>query len=210
MSVEHGDTREQSATGRSRRVTAVRGEMVVRRPLVARAARRTRYVAAVARQPRLAGPAMALGRRTSIVFGDSGRFSRGRNLTLADGFSAVIDGDLRVGDDVFFNRDANLSVYSSLSVGDRCRFGERLSVHDEDHNIASSGSRQASSTEADAYLVSDVTIEDDVWVGANVTILRGSHIGAGAVIAAGAVVRGTVPSRTIAGGVPARVLKRLG
>ena len=53
----------------------------------------------------------------------------------------------------------------------------------------------------------EIVIEGGNWIGANVTILGGAKIGRGAIIAAGAVVTGTIPPFTIAGGVPARVLK---
>lgn len=52
----------------------------------------------------------------------------------------------------------------------------------------------------------DVTIDEDVWIGANVTILC-KHIGRGAIIAAGAVVKDNVPPYTIVGGVKAKFLK---
>jgi acetyltransferase-like isoleucine patch superfamily enzyme len=50
-------------------------------------------------------------------------------------------------------------------------------------------------------------IEDDVWIGARVTVLRGTRIGRGAVVAAGAVVTRDVAPFTIVGGVPARWIK---
>nr|WP_277200415.1 DapH/DapD/GlmU-related protein [Veillonella seminalis] len=54
-----------------------------------------------------------------------------------------------------------------------------------------------------------VTIGNDVWIGGNVTILPGINIGDKAVIAAGAVVTKDVPANTVAGGVPAKVIKEL-
>lgn len=51
-----------------------------------------------------------------------------------------------------------------------------------------------------------IVVEDDSWIGANVLILSGAHVGRGAVIAAGSVVAGPIPPYTIAGGVPARVI----
>ena len=56
---------------------------------------------------------------------------------------------------------------------------------------------------------SPVRIRDKVWIGANVTILPGVSIGEGAIIAAGAVVTKDVEPRTVVGGIPARILKRI-
>ena len=52
-------------------------------------------------------------------------------------------------------------------------------------------------------------LEDDVWLGARVTILPGVTISKGSVIAAGAVVAADLPARTLAGGVPARLIRTL-
>ena len=50
-------------------------------------------------------------------------------------------------------------------------------------------------------------MENDVWIGCNVTILSGVTIGRGAIVAAGAVVTKDIPPYAIAGGVPAKVIK---
>lgn len=52
-----------------------------------------------------------------------------------------------------------------------------------------------------------VTIGNDVWIGANAVILDGLTIGNGSVIAAGAVVTRDVPSYAIVGGVPASIIR---
>jgi acetyltransferase-like isoleucine patch superfamily enzyme len=52
----------------------------------------------------------------------------------------------------------------------------------------------------------EIVLEDDVWLGANVVVLKGVRIGRGAIVAAGAVVTRSVPGFEIWGGVPARRL----
>ncbi|MBQ6226487.1 MAG: galactoside O-acetyltransferase [Bacteroidaceae bacterium] len=52
----------------------------------------------------------------------------------------------------------------------------------------------------------DVVIGEDVWLGANVTLLNGVHIGRGAVVAAGSVIRTKIPPYAIVAGNPAKVV----
>lgn len=54
-----------------------------------------------------------------------------------------------------------------------------------------------------------IVIEDDVWIGMNVIVLKGVKIGEGAVVAAGSVVTKDVPAWTVVAGNPAVVVKNL-
>jgi acetyltransferase-like isoleucine patch superfamily enzyme len=51
-----------------------------------------------------------------------------------------------------------------------------------------------------------ITLEDDIWVGADVKILDGLTIGKGSIIGAGAVVKDNVPKYAIVGGIPAKII----
>ena len=61
--------------------------------------------------------------------------------------------------------------------------------------------------EKDALTKGKIIIEDEVWIGANVTILSGIKIGKGAIIAAGSVVTKDVPPYSIVGGNPAKIIR---
>jgi acetyltransferase-like isoleucine patch superfamily enzyme len=55
-----------------------------------------------------------------------------------------------------------------------------------------------------------IVVEDGAWIGAGAILLDGVRVGEGAVVGAGAVVTGDVPPHTLAVGVPAQVVRRLG
>jgi acetyltransferase-like isoleucine patch superfamily enzyme len=55
---------------------------------------------------------------------------------------------------------------------------------------------------------SPVYIEDNVWIGSNCTIGKGVTIGTGSIIAANSFVNKSIPANSIAGGVPAKIIKK--
>ena len=57
------------------------------------------------------------------------------------------------------------------------------------------------------YNSGDIIIEDDVWIGANVVILKNVTLEKGCVIGAGSVVTKSIPAYAIAVGNPAKVIK---
>ena len=97
-----------------------------------------------------------------------------------------------------------------LTIGRKVIFGPRPTIITGDHRIDILGKYIIDVTDAEKLPGNDaaVVIEDDVWIGANVTILKGVTIGHGSVIAAGAVVTQSFPPYSIIGGVPARLLKQ--
>lgn len=65
------------------------------------------------------------------------------------------------------------------------------------------------SSEKNSGYDEDVVIEEGVWIGCNVTILKGVTIGKGSIVAAGAVVTKSCPPYSIIGGVPAKIIKKV-
>ena len=53
----------------------------------------------------------------------------------------------------------------------------------------------------------DIIVEEDVWIGINVTLLNGAHIGRGCIVGAGCVISGEWPPYMVIAGNPARIIK---
>lgn len=111
--------------------------------------------------------------------------------------------NLIVGDNVDFAKDVQITTGGSVEIGDRVLIGYGTKILSSNHNIP--GDRQRIFEGGHTHL--PVKIEKDVWIGANCIILPGVTIGEGSVIAAGAVVTKDIPNFTIAGGIPAKIIK---
>ncbi len=91
-----------------------------------------------------------------------------------------------------------------VSIGDNVMMGPEVIIYTSNHNSASTDIPMIKQGYTTAR---EVKIGDDVWIGSRVTILPGVTIGQGAIIGASAVVTKDVPSFTVVGGNPAKVLK---
>lgn len=96
---------------------------------------------------------------------------------------------------------------AELKIGKYVIFGPRPTIITGDHRTDVVGKYIKDSHDKLPENDAPVVIEDDVWIGANVTILKGVTIGHGSVVAAGAVVTKSCPPYSIIAGVPAKILK---
>ena len=116
--------------------------------------------------------------------------------------------NLSVGDGTSIPKGSTIYCTDApCTIGKKVLFGPNPTIITGDHRIDVIGKYIMDSTEKLPENDAPVVIEDDVWTGANVTILKGVTIGRGSVIAAGAVVTKSFPPYSIIGGVPAKVLK---
>jgi maltose O-acetyltransferase len=99
-----------------------------------------------------------------------------------------------------------LAAADRIKIGNQVRIGERSSIIDHNHVVEPLRDVEARML---SYETAPITIGDRVLIGGNCMILAGSEIGEDAVIAAGAVVRGPIPPRVLAAGVPATVKRSL-
>ena len=99
----------------------------------------------------------------------------------------------------YVNRNTMFDAHSHIEVGHDCMIGPHCYITDSDH-----GKNSGLPIKAQSMTVKPVVIEDDVWMGAGVIILKGVRIGRGAIIAAGSVVNKDVPEMVVVAGAPAK------
>lgn len=121
-----------------------------------------------------------------LVVGSKTTWRKRMNIMIAN------EGKLHIGENCFFNNDCSVSVLQRVSIGDRCLFGERVSIYDHNHCF-----KERKPIKSQGYSAGDVVIGDDCWIGSNVVILKGVHIGNRVVIGAGCVIDTEIPDDTI-------------
>jgi galactoside O-acetyltransferase len=125
----------------------------------------------------------------------------GRNVRLR--MPVVVYGaeSLTFGDDVEVGEFVVLRAHGGLRIGDRVLIAA--------HAIVTTRGHPEELPRRGLAVDAPIAIEDDVWIGANATVLPGVTIGRGAIVAAGAVVTDSVEPMTVVGGVPARLIRRI-
>jgi len=111
---------------------------------------------------------------------------------------------LKIGDKCGFS-GAAISCAESITIGDNVLLGINVIVTDTDHHSLNAKQR----FENIGITSKPIVIGNDVWIGTNSIILKGVNIGDNSVIAAGSVVVGDIPDNVVAGGVPAKVIRKL-
>lgn len=123
-----------------------------------------------------------------------------------------------IGHHCFLGAQSRLWVAGTMTIGNFVLIAPRVDIFDNDsHSIDFAARRQDAQSmfeenrpmDYSVVAQADVVIEDDVWIGAKSTIMKGVHIGRGAVIAAASVVTKDVPPFTLVAGNPARVIRTL-
>ena len=136
--------------------------------------------------------------------------SHGKKIHIGRGFRMYGEKNIHLGDNISIGDDALfMCTRAKIMIKNDVMFGPRVTVITGGHRTDVLGRTMISITDTEKRPEDDqdVIFEGDNWIGANATILRGVTIGHGAVIAAGAVVTKDVPPFSIAGGVPAKVIK---
>ena len=127
----------------------------------------------------------------------------GKNPYISPGFHCDNGLNITVGDNFLANYSVTILDIAKVTIGDYVMIGPNTVITTVNHPLSPADRRRH------IGIAKPVTIGNDVWIGGNVTILPGVTIGNNVVIAAGAVVTKDVPDNSLAGGVPARILREI-
>lgn len=131
---------------------------------------------------------------TKFRFNKSGEIILGKKIGTRKNveFSVGENGKISVGDGCFFNNNCMIVSHDKIKIGRNCSFGPNVLFYDHDHNY-----KAFNGLKSESYVKNPIVIGDNVWIGANSVILRGSEIGDNCVIGAGSIVKGKFESNTM-------------
>ena len=136
-------------------------------------------------------------RNVKILFLQMIGMSIGKNIFIDRGFDCLYPQNITIGNNVSLGHFNKIWAFNKVIIGDYVQTAIGLTIVAGGHDVSS----------YETIKNYDVVLEGENWIGANVTIIGGVKIGKGSIIAAGAIVTSDIPPYSIAGGVPAKVLK---
>lgn len=133
----------------------------------------------------------------------------GDNCLLEEDIFFKFDGPWKPGpsiiicDRVFIGSGCEFNISKGISIGIDCLIASGCKFIDHDHGMSSLDQPMNQQQGSESL----ITLERDVWLGANVIILKGVYIGKSSVVGAGSVVTKSIPENEIWSGVPAKKLR---
>lgn len=130
---------------------------------------------------------------TSINISRKGKISLGKWLKVYRGvtLSSIDKGILMIGNASFINCNCCISAHKKIVIGDNTLIGPNTVIFDHDHVYDKNGVRKKE------FNCDDIIIGNNVWIGANCTILKGTKIRDNSVIGAGSVIKGVYPKGSV-------------
>lgn len=129
--------------------------------------------------------------------------SMGSHVTIKGNFNCDYGKNIYIGSGTIINCNVTILDTNRIEIGENVFIAPGVVISAATHPL------DAQRRISRHFQSHPITIKDCVWIGANVTILTGVTIGKNSVVAAGAVVTKDVPDNCLAGGVPAKVIKKI-
>ena len=141
------------------------------------------------------GPFISLvSPHTEITMDNGAELRIGSNFKMRDGAKIRVrkGAVCKLSRNVSVNSNNMIACHECIEIGDDVQLSPNVQIYDHDHDFHAEGG-----VKTGKYKTAPVKIGNNVWIGANTVILRGTEIGDNCVIGAGCVVKGHVPENTI-------------
>ena len=132
------------------------------------------------------GTEITVDRGGELHIGKIMKMRGGSKLRVRKGAKVVI------GDYFSMGNRCIITAYKSVTIGNEVQFGPGVLVYDQDHDLGVEGGLAAKK-----FKISPITIGNNVWIGANAIILRGTTIGDNCIVGAGCVIKGDFPANSL-------------
>lgn len=129
---------------------------------------------------------LTIERRCCVHIGRMLKMHNGAKLRVRQGAS------LEVGNNFGMSNGCVVTAYEHITIGDNVMLGPNVLIYDQDHDYLAPGG-----VTAGQYKTAPIAIGNNVWIGANSVILRGTTIGDNSVVGAGSILKGNYPSNSL-------------
>lgn len=141
------------------------------------------------------GPVISLvSPHTEITMENGSELRIGRNFKMRDGAKIRVRKGAKciIGNNTSINSNNMIACHERIEIGDDVQLSPNVQIYDHDHDFRAEGGVKAGKFKTGA-----VKIGNNVWIGANTVILRGTEIGDNSVVGAGCVVKGIFPENSV-------------
>lgn len=128
-----------------------------------------------------------------LIFGNDVTIGRSVMIRPSSYYGGDLGKGLVIGDNSSIGPDAYVGCSGKIVIGKNVMFGPKCSLFAENHNF----SDENTTIKSQGVNQKGIVIEDDCWIGSNVIILDGVHIGRGCVIGGGTLLSRDVPAGTV-------------
>ena len=130
---------------------------------------------------------------TIIDIQGKGKLTLGKMVRTKNNCSIEVrdDGIIEIGNNVFMNNNVQITAHKKLTIKENTYIGPNVVIVDHDHLFSKDGIKPKE------FKCKEVNIGKNVWIGANVVILKGTRIGDNSIIGAGSIVSGEIDGSSI-------------
>lgn len=140
------------------------------------------------------GPFVCLVSPFSEITITGGKLSIGKSFRMRDGAKIRVrkGAECVIGNNSSINSNNMIACHERIIIGDNVQFSPNVQIYDHDHDYRAEGGLKAMK-----YKTSPIEIGNNVWIGANTVILRGTKLGDNCVVGAGSIIKGEFPPNSV-------------